>query len=139
MNAYWPTAESDPAATATALEFGRIRNAKPKVVVSSSMEAAPPGWRLTSGDPETILEELRRDFTGDLEIGGPTLAAGFIRRGLVDEYQVVVPPVILGGARGSSRTSSVRPAFGCWRPEHFHRASSTSGSRPADLSPARAG
>jgi hypothetical protein len=37
MNAYWPTAESDPAATATALEFGRIRNAKPKVVVSSSI------------------------------------------------------------------------------------------------------
>ena len=54
-------------------------------------------WRLTSGDPETILEELRRDFSGDLEIGGPTLAADFIRRGLVDEYQLVIHPVILGG------------------------------------------
>jgi dihydrofolate reductase len=39
----------------------------------------------------------RRDFSGDLEIGGPTLAAGFIRRGLVDEYALVVHPVILGG------------------------------------------
>jgi len=97
MNAYWPTAESDPAATGPMVEFARIWNAKPKVVVSSSMQAAPAGWRLTSGDPETILEELRRDFSGDLEIGGPTLAAGFIRRGLVDEYQLVVHPVILGG------------------------------------------
>jgi dihydrofolate reductase len=97
MNAYWPTAESDPAATGPMVEFARIWNAKPKVVVSSSMHEAPAGWRLTSGDPETILEELRRDFSGDLEIGGPTLAAGFIRRGLVDEYELVVHPVILGG------------------------------------------
>jgi dihydrofolate reductase len=71
MNAYWPTAESDPAATGPMVEFARIWNAKPKVVVSSSMQEAPAGWRLTSGDPETILEELRRDFSGDLEIGGP--------------------------------------------------------------------
>jgi dihydrofolate reductase len=61
------------------------------------MQEAPAGWRLTSGDPETILAELRRDFSGDLEIGGPTLAADFIRRGLVDEYELVVHPVILGG------------------------------------------
>jgi dihydrofolate reductase len=97
MNAYWPTAESDPAATGPMVEFARIWNAKPKIVVSSSMQEAPAGWRLTSGDPEAILEELRRDFSGDLEIGGPTLAADFIRRGLVDEYELVVHPVILGG------------------------------------------
>ena len=53
--------------------------------------------RANALDPETILEELRRDFGGDLEIGGPTLAAGFVRRGLVDEYELVVHPVILGG------------------------------------------
>jgi dihydrofolate reductase len=99
MNAYWPTYESDPEATGPMLEFGRIWNAKQKVVVSRSMQEAPPGWRLMSGDPETILEELRRDFSGDLEIAGPTLAAGFIRRGLVDEYQLVVHPVILGGGK----------------------------------------
>jgi dihydrofolate reductase len=135
MNADWPTAESDPAATGPMVEFVWIWNAKPKVVVSRAIQEAPAGWRLTSGDPDTILEELRRDFSGDLEIGGPTLAAGFIRRGLVDEYALVVHPVILGGARHSSRTSSVRPAFGCWRPERSRRAPSTSGSRSADSRP----
>ena len=44
----------------------------------------------------------------DLEIGGPTLAAGFIRRGLVDEYELVIHPVIIGGGAHSSQTSSVR-------------------------------
>ena len=99
MNSYWPTSESDPTATETMLAFGRIWRAKPKVVVSSSMEAAPPGWRLMRGDPAAMLAELRRDFSGDIEIGGPTLAAGFIRLGLVDEYQLVIHPVILGGGR----------------------------------------
>lgn len=97
MNAYWPTVGSDPAATGPMLDFGRIWNAKPKVVVSRSLQEAPPGWRLMSGEPEAILAELRRDFRGDIEIGGPTLAADFIRRGLVDEYALVVHPVILGG------------------------------------------
>ena len=99
MNAHWPTAESDPSLTGTALEFGRIWNSKPKIVVSSSLQEAPEGWRLTRGDPATILEELRRDFSGDIEIGGPTLAAGFVQRGLVDEFAVVIHPVILGGGR----------------------------------------
>ena len=42
MNAYWPTAESDPAATGPMVEFARIWNAKPKVVVSSSMQEHRP-------------------------------------------------------------------------------------------------
>lgn len=99
MNAHWPTVESDPTATGPMLEFGRIWNAKPKVVVSRSMHAAPPGWRLTSGEPEAILADLRRDFSGDIEIAGPTLAAEFIRRGLVDVFQLVIHPVILGGGK----------------------------------------
>jgi hypothetical protein len=31
----------------------------------------PPGWRLTSVDPETILEELRRDFSGVFRVRRP--------------------------------------------------------------------
>ena len=99
MNAHWPTVASNPAATEPMLEYGRIWNAKPKVVVSRTLQAAPPGWRLASGDPEAILAELRRDVSGDVEIAGPTVAAGFIERGLVDEYQLVVHPAIVGGGR----------------------------------------
>jgi riboflavin biosynthesis pyrimidine reductase len=61
------------------------------------MQEAPSGWRLMIGESETILDEHRRDYTRDLHNGGPTLAAEFVRRGLVDEYQLVVHPVILGG------------------------------------------
>jgi dihydrofolate reductase len=96
MAAYWPTAESDPSATPVMLDFARIWNPKPKVVFSRSLESVDWNSRLVSGDVEEHLAKLRAEFAGDLEVGGPTLAAQFIQRGLVDEYRLVVHPVILG-------------------------------------------
>ena len=96
MSAYWPTAESDPAATDVMLEYARIWNAKPKIVFSSSLTSVDYNSRLATGDVADELARLRREFDGDLEVGGPSLASGFIRRGLVDEYRLVVHPVILG-------------------------------------------
>lgn len=42
------------------------------------------------------LARLRTEFDGDPDVGGPTLAAVFIRRGLIDEFRLVVHPVVLG-------------------------------------------
>ena len=49
-----------------------------------------------AGDVAEVLTGLRRQYDGDLQVGGPTLAAEFIGRGLVDEYWLVVHPVVLG-------------------------------------------
>ncbi len=97
MAAYWPTALSDPAATPAMLEFARIWNPKPKVVFSTTLASVDWNSRLVRGDVGEELARLRIEFDGTLEVGGPTLAAAFIRRGLVDEYRLVVHPVILGG------------------------------------------
>ncbi|MDQ3871164.1 MAG: dihydrofolate reductase family protein [Chloroflexota bacterium] len=96
MAAYWPTAESDPAATDYMLEFARVWNEKPKIVFSSTLAGVDWNSRLVRGDVGQELTRLRAEFGGDLDVGGPTLASAFIRRGLVDEYQLVVHPVILG-------------------------------------------
>ena len=96
MNAYWPTAESDPAATEAMLDFARIWNAKPKIVFSTTLDRVEGNSRLVRGDVGEVLAQLRTEFEGDLEVGGPTLAAAFIERGLVDVYQLVVHPVVLG-------------------------------------------
>ena len=96
MAAYWPTAESNPAATETEREFARIWNATPKIVFSTTLDSVGPGCRLVAGDVGDRLAEIRSEFPGDLEVGGPTLASAFIERGLVDEYRVVVHPVVLG-------------------------------------------
>ena len=96
MSAYWPTGESDPAATEPMREFARIWNAMPKVVFSTTLRTVEWNSRLVSGDVAEELARLRQEFQGDLGVGGPTLAAEFIRRDLVDEYRLVVHPVVLG-------------------------------------------
>ena len=96
MAAYWPTAESDPSATDYMVDFARIWNATPKIVFSTSLARVDRNSLLVSGDVGDVLARLRAEFPGELSVAGPTLAAQFIRRGLIDEYRVVVHPVILG-------------------------------------------
>ena len=97
MSAHWPTADADPAATEAMLEFRRLWLSIPKIVFSTTLTSVDWNSRLVRGDPGVELARLRREFDGDFEVAGPTLASAFILRGLVDEYQVVVHPVILGG------------------------------------------
>ncbi len=96
MAAYWPHAESEPSVTPYMLDFARMWNETPKVVFSSTLASVDWNSRLVRGDVGDELARLRTEFDGDLAVGGPTLASEFIRRGLVDEYQLVVHPVILG-------------------------------------------
>jgi dihydrofolate reductase len=99
MAGHWPTAEEDPAITEVEREFARIWNATPRIVFSTTLTEVGPGSRLARGDVGEVLAAVRREFRGDLEVGGATLAAEFVRRGLVDEYQLLVHPVILGGGK----------------------------------------
>jgi dihydrofolate reductase len=96
MNAFWPTAESLPSVPDYVVDFARVWNATPKIVFSTSLSSVEGNSRLVSGDVGAVLARLRTEFPGELSVAGPTLAAEFIRRGLVDEYRVVVHPVILG-------------------------------------------
>lgn len=96
MSAYWPTGESNPDSTAAMREFARLWNATPKVVFSHELESIGHGARLVRGDVGEELAKLRREFDGEIDVGGPTLAAQFIERGLVDVYRLVVHPVVIG-------------------------------------------
>jgi dihydrofolate reductase len=96
MAAYWPTGESDPSATESMREFARLWNATPKFVFSTTLASVDWNSRLVRGDVREALAAIRKEFDGDLDVGGPTLAAAFIRRGLVDEYRLLIHPVILG-------------------------------------------
>ena len=96
MAAYWPTADDDSSATDAEREFARIWKPMPKIVFSSSLEFVEHNGRLVRGDVGAVLEDLRQEFNGDLDVGGPNLASQFVRRGLVDEFRLVVHPVVLG-------------------------------------------
>jgi dihydrofolate reductase len=99
MNAYWPTAHRDPNATPAEREYAEVWQAQPKIVFSHSLDRVEGNSRLVHGDPADVagaLARLREEFDGDLGVGGATLAASFIRAGLVDEFRLVVHPVVIG-------------------------------------------
>ena len=77
-------------------EFARIWKPLPKVVFSSTLATVDWNSRLVTGEIGDELARLRKEFDGDLDVGGPTPASAFIRRGLVDRYQLLVHPVVLG-------------------------------------------
>ncbi|HEY7599863.1 MAG TPA: dihydrofolate reductase family protein [Candidatus Limnocylindrales bacterium] len=99
MSAHWPTAGSDPDSTETEREFARLWLAMPKIVFSATLDHVDWNSRLVRGDPATELARARREFDGDIDVGGATLAASFIRAGLVDELGLVVHPVVLGAGK----------------------------------------
>lgn len=61
------------------------------------LDGAAPTHVSRAGDPAAVLAELfGRDLRRVLLEGGPTLAAAFLRQGLVDEVLVHLAPTVLG-------------------------------------------
>lgn len=96
MAAYWPDGENAPDATEATREFARIWNSTPKIVFSTTLDRVDHNSRLVRGDIGDVLAQIRSETDGDLGVAGPNLAGQFVERGLVDEYQLVVHPVVLG-------------------------------------------
>lgn len=97
-----PELDVTPEMQAAAEEFGEIWRAADKVVYSTTLDATTTGrTRLErSFDPDAV-RLLKEGSSADLAIGGARLAASAIAAGLVDEYQLVLNPVIVGGGTPS--------------------------------------
>ena len=69
---------------------------------SRVLDDAAPTLHLRTHDPSTVLAELTgRDVQHVLLEGGPTLAAAFVRAGLVDAVRWYVAPALLGSGPGA--------------------------------------
>ncbi|MFJ3703985.1 MULTISPECIES: dihydrofolate reductase family protein [unclassified Streptomyces] len=95
---YWETADQDPSLDASMLEWAALWNPLPKVVFSTTLSEVQGNARLASGSLVEEIERLRAEpGEGDIAIGGATLAAEAAASGLIDEYRVMVHPVLVGG------------------------------------------
>ena len=87
---YWPDA-SGPFATAM--------NEIPKVVFSNSLTSA--GWgetKIAAGDLAEAITRLKQERSDGylLAHGGTRFARSLVATGLIDEYRLVIHPVVLG-------------------------------------------
>jgi dihydrofolate reductase len=95
---YWETAEQEQSLDDAELEWAALWNPLPKVVFSTTLTTVQGNARLASGGVAEEIERLRAEpGEGDIAIGGATLAAEAAALGLIDEYQVMVYPVLVGG------------------------------------------
>ncbi|WP_116950722.1 dihydrofolate reductase family protein [Jiangella endophytica] len=87
-----------PAMKETTGEFGVMMNEMPKVVVSTTL--TEPAWENTTvvaGDLPGAVAALKSRYDGDILVAGSATLVGALRdHDLVDEYRLMLHPVVLG-------------------------------------------
>ena len=99
LASYWPQVTAGAENV-----FADKLNTMPKVVFSRTLDRAPWGtWdeaRIVNGTPADEVAKLQRQCGKDMAIWGSiTLVQSLIPEGLVDEYRLVICPVVLGSGR----------------------------------------
>ncbi len=87
---YWPGAPGP---------FAKPMNEIPKVVFSNSLTSADwPETTIAAGDLAEAVTRLKQEHSGGylLAQGGVRFARSLVETGLIDEYRLVIHPVVLG-------------------------------------------
>jgi len=96
--AYWETALTVADQPPVIRDFAELWQAADKIVYSKTLETASSARTRIERDfdPEAV-RELKGSAGRDITVGGPDLAAEAIKAGLVDEWQLFVNPIVVGG------------------------------------------
>jgi dihydrofolate reductase len=76
--------------------FARTIDAAKKYVVSSTLDRVDWNAELVRGDLEQAIQQLKREPGKGLFVGGVTLPLALAELGLIDEYEIVVQPRLVG-------------------------------------------
>ncbi|WP_172384736.1 dihydrofolate reductase family protein [Streptomyces sp. MNP-20] len=110
MAGFWPNAEQysqDPHDRA----FAPVWRQAPKVVVSRTLTSADFNTRIISEDPAQQITALKDAGTDLVLFGGSDLAAHLTEHRVIDEYHVVIHPLLLGTGRPAFPAATQRTAL----------------------------
>lgn len=107
--AFWESPPEFESLAPYAQEYAKIWQRAEKIVYSTTLRrAATSSTRIEREfDPATI-RHLKATAPADLGVGGPQLAAQAIEAALVDEIQLFLAPVIVGGGKRALPDDGVR-------------------------------
>ncbi len=92
----WQT--MDAGDSAAMRDYAEIWRAADKIVFSRTLEqVTTPRTRLEQSFGPKLVQRLKDESDRDLTVGGATLAGEALKLGLVDEVQLLLVPVIVGG------------------------------------------
>ncbi|MGA7379834.1 MAG: dihydrofolate reductase family protein [Terriglobales bacterium] len=100
MVPYWPDIAKSQSGTKAENEFARAFDSHNKIVVSRSLDSAEDrNTRIVRGDLRQEVLKLKQQPGKDILIGGVDIPSQLIELGLVDEFRIVVGPIIAGEGR----------------------------------------
>ena len=95
---YWEDPANAAAFDESEREWAELWNALPKLVFSRTLTEVSGTARLATEDLATEIARLKDlPGDGDIAVGGADLAHQVAALGLIDEYQVIFGPVVVGG------------------------------------------
>ena len=95
---FWETAHTLADQPPAVQDYAEIWQAADKIVYSKTLETvSTASTRIERDfDPEAV-RQLKTQAERDITVGGPELAAQAIKAGLVDEFQLFLVPIVVGG------------------------------------------
>lgn len=98
--AVWQTWPDGAGQSGLDAEFAAIWRAADKIVYSRELQAASTPRTTIEHDFEpAVIRQLKDGAERDLTVGGASLAGQALAAGLVDECQLILSPVIIGGGK----------------------------------------
>ncbi len=98
--AFWETAGNGPEGSAVFRDYAEIWRAAEKIVYSRTLQAASSArTRIERNFSPGAIRQLKSSSGSDITIGGAELAGQAIAAGLVDECQLFLNPVVVGGGK----------------------------------------
>jgi dihydrofolate reductase len=97
---YWETVDPDGDGPAVARDYAVIWKAAEKIVYSRTLESVSSARTRIERDLDLDeIERMKQSSGSDISIGGAELAGQAIAAGLVDELQLLLVPVLVGGGK----------------------------------------
>jgi dihydrofolate reductase len=108
---YWETAHTVPGGSAVARDFADIWQAADKIVFSRTLQSVSSArTRIERNFDPDAIRQLKSATEHDMTVGGAELGGRAIKAGLVDELQLFLVPVVVGGGK-PALPHGVRPGL----------------------------
>jgi dihydrofolate reductase len=95
---FWETAEVSPDQCDPFSDYADIWRAAEKIVFSRKLDRVSSAkTRIEREFDAEAIKRLKAEAESDITVGGPGLAGEAIRAGLVDEFHLLINPIVVGG------------------------------------------
>ncbi|MBD2703342.1 dihydrofolate reductase family protein [Spirosoma sp. BT702] len=108
MFPYWADVAQNQSGTAAENRFAERLTAIDRVVMSHSLDSVDEKTRIVRSNPAEELQKLKQQPGNKISVDSISLLPELIQAGVIDEFQLVVHPVLVGQGRALLHVGSLQ-------------------------------